>query len=1010
MMVMMMVNMMIMMVMMMMVVVVVIVMVMMMMMGGDGGDHDDDGVADDGDHDDDGGGDDDDGGDDDGEYDDDGGNGDDDCDDDHGGGDDGDDDNGDDGDEDDDASVYYSCYDSESMFMPVPEPSQDFVPVNQFPSPKQTAAQWKRETPPHPDAHRLPHWCLTSTSEMLSFSTPPFTDPQFYPPFTDPQFYPPFTDPQFYPPFTDPQFYPPFTDPQFYPPFIDPQFYPPFTDPQFYPPFIDPQFYCPFTDPQFYPPFTDPQFYPPFIDPQFYPPFTDPQFYPPFTDPQFYPPFIDPQFYPPFTDPQFYPPFTDPQFYPPFIDPQFYPPFTYPQLYPPLTDPQCCRIQGELILHNIIQRFRESGTISVRKGQGQKTILDARDLRALRRHCITYRNATVMEITTWAQEYFQKTLSVNTIHRAIRRRRLKLYRSKKKPYLNMIQKRRCFLWAKAHLKWTVAKWKTVLWSDKSKRIKKVLFEKLGRRVIRTKEDKDNPSCYQRSVQKPASLMQTYPVPGLSDEDFNIPPITPPSLTHLGDSESGSYHPLCPPAPHTLHPFNMQGMDLPNMAMPGVTGQDGNLLGNSSLSVMQQMVNSDSRYSGRPHGDAVRPRVPPGMVSQGQLTPVNQLQLSTQLGMSRNTGNNGNSGAHGSPSPPESKSATPSPSSSVHEDDADEALKSGAEKRAATDVAKKPKTPKKKKKKDPNEPQKPVSAYALFFRDTQAAIKGQNPNATFGEVSKIVASMWDGLGEEQKQVLQSASFILYYTHCYFLKKFFTGFTNGTNLKHLNIIPVLFKDLYDGVYKKKTETAKKEYLKQLAAYRATLVSQSYSEPGEVKVSQTSQMLGPKPSSFQSHPGLYMAPPYPQQPHLPPMQPGLTRGGAPRQGANISMGNMAATTPPPLQISPPLHQHISMQQQMGSHAMPLHSPSMAQLERVKRELNEVCVCVSELEVRRELERVRRVRVELEVNEGFPLQAEYQSLISVSSPSMDYRSGCRTGPSQGLDWTTDYCTNRSD
>uniref|UniRef100_A0A6Q2XFN1 ArfGAP with SH3 domain, ankyrin repeat and PH domain 2b n=1 Tax=Esox lucius TaxID=8010 RepID=A0A6Q2XFN1_ESOLU len=32
-------------------------------------------------------------------------------------------------------------------------------------------------------------------------------------------------------------------------------------------------------------------------------------------------------------------------------------------------------------VHNIIQRFRESGTISVRKGQGRKTILDACDLR-----------------------------------------------------------------------------------------------------------------------------------------------------------------------------------------------------------------------------------------------------------------------------------------------------------------------------------------------------------------------------------------------------------------------------------------------------------------------------------------------------------------------------------------------------------------------------------------------------------------------------------------------------
>ena len=46
----------------------------------------------------------------------------------------------------------------------------------------------------------------------------------------------------------------------------------------------------------------------------------------------------------------------------------------------------------------------------------------------------------------------------------------------------------------------------------------------------------------------------------------------------------------------------------------------------------------------------------------------------------------------------------------------------------------------------------MSAYALFFRDTQAAIKGQNPSASFGEVSKIVASMWDGLEPTQKEVI------------------------------------------------------------------------------------------------------------------------------------------------------------------------------------------------------------------------------------------------------------------
>jgi hypothetical protein len=47
--------------------------------------------------------------------------------------------------------------------------------------------------------------------------------------------------------------------------------------------------------------------------------------------------------------------------------------------------------------------------------------------------------------------------------------------------------------------------------------------------------------------------------------------------------------------------------------------------------------------------------------------------------------------------------------------------------------------------------RPVSAYALFFRDTQAAIKTRNPSASFGEVSKIVASMWDGLDDDNKGV-------------------------------------------------------------------------------------------------------------------------------------------------------------------------------------------------------------------------------------------------------------------
>ncbi len=56
----------------------------------------------------------------------------------------------------------------------------------------------------------------------------------------------------------------------------------------------------------------------------------------------------------------------------------------------------------------------------------------------------------------------------------------------------------------AGLKWTVSKWKSVLWSDESKF--DILVGNHGCRVLRAKEEGDLPACHQRSVQKPASLM------------------------------------------------------------------------------------------------------------------------------------------------------------------------------------------------------------------------------------------------------------------------------------------------------------------------------------------------------------------------------------------------------------------------------------------------------------------------------------------------------------------------
>ncbi|KAL7868504.1 hypothetical protein SRHO_G00098880, partial [Serrasalmus rhombeus] len=75
---------------------------------------------------------------------------------------------------------------------------------------------------------------------------------------------------------------------------------------------------------------------------------------------------------------------------------------------------------------------------------------------------------------------------------------------KAKPHINTTQKHRRLLWARAHLRWTDAEWKSVLRSDES--TFQIVFGSHGPRVLRAKEEKDYPDCFQCKVQKPASLM------------------------------------------------------------------------------------------------------------------------------------------------------------------------------------------------------------------------------------------------------------------------------------------------------------------------------------------------------------------------------------------------------------------------------------------------------------------------------------------------------------------------
>ncbi|XP_029932031.1 TOX high mobility group box family member 4b isoform X2 [Myripristis murdjan] len=329
-----------------------------------------------------------------------------------------------------------------------------------------------------------------------------------------------------------------------------------------------------------------------------------------------------------------------------------------------------------------------------------------------------------------------------------------------------------------------------------------------------------------------SSSETFHTPSLGDEEFEIPPISldPDSaltvsdvVSHFGElSDTGASDSVVVPGnavvggddPSFASTFvNPPSQGLEHLSLGVMNQSGGSALLSSSLGMdLGHPIGSQFSSSSPMTIDVPLSDMGHGLLGTNQLTTIDQSELSAQLGLGLGGGNI----LQRSQSPEHPLSATASPTSSLQDDDMDDFRRSvlvespvslavspgvisldpslsdspvptpassaspamgqksgagGGNKRGKNGKPVKP-------RKDPNEPQKPVSAYALFFRDTQAAIKGQNPNTTFGEVSKIVASMWDSLGEEQKQV----------------------------------------------YKRKNEAAKKEYLKALAAYKANQISQA------------------------------------------------------------------------------------------------------------------------------------------------------------------------------------------
>lgn len=58
---------------------------------------------------------------------------------------------------------------------------------------------------------------------------------------------------------------------------------------------------------------------------------------------------------------------------------------------------------------------------------------------------------------------------------------------------------------------------------------------------------------------------------------------------------------------------------------------------------------------------------------------------------------------------------------------------------------------KKQKKDPNAPKRNMSAYFLYSIEARQAVKEENPEASFGDIARLISEKFKNLSEKERKI-------------------------------------------------------------------------------------------------------------------------------------------------------------------------------------------------------------------------------------------------------------------
>jgi transposase len=154
-------------------------------------------------------------------------------------------------------------------------------------------------------------------------------------------------------------------------------------------------------------------------------------------------------------------------------------------------------------VYKLCKKFEMLGIVTDKERLGRKKITSSQTDRLMTRAVMKDRRKPSKDI---AADLNESGISVSsrTVRRRLWQAGLKAKTPRKKPFLNLKQRRKRVAWAKEHITWTGDQWKKVIFSDES-RIS--IFGQDGIQYVRRRPGEENlPQCCIPTMKHPLSVM------------------------------------------------------------------------------------------------------------------------------------------------------------------------------------------------------------------------------------------------------------------------------------------------------------------------------------------------------------------------------------------------------------------------------------------------------------------------------------------------------------------------